>query len=145
MVDFHQLLTSLGSETDSTEMDLDTVRLGILGTEVPVVLADQVALEVLVFLEVLRLLCLAVLVVQVDRDDLVDRKVPAVQAVLADRSLLVVLLALDNRLVLEVLVGQVVHSLRACLVDLKVPEVLEDRAVTVDLMMAALLKLTLKR
>ena len=108
MVDSHQLLTSLGFETGSTEMGLDTVRLGILGTEVPVVLADQVALEVLVFLEVQRLLCLAVLVVQVDRDDLVDRKVPAVQAVQADHSLLVVLLALDNRLVLEVLVGQVV-------------------------------------
>ena len=101
----------------------------------------QVALEVLVFLEVLRSLCLAVLVVLADRGDLVDRKVPAVQAVLADRNLLVVLLALDNQVVLEVQVGQVVHVLRAFLVDLKVPEVREDQAVTVDLMKAALSKL----
>ena len=123
-------------------MSLGTEYLGIRDTAVPVVLVAQVALEVLVFLEVLRLLCLAVLVVQVDRDDLVDRKVPAVQAVLADRNLLVVLLALDNQVVLEVQVGQVVHVLRAFLVDLKVPEVREDQAVTVDLMKAALSKLT---
>ena len=119
-------------------MSLGMVLLDTRDTAVPVVLVAQVALEVLVVLEVLRLLCLAVLVVLADRGDLVDRKVPAVQAVLADRSLLVVLLALDNRLVLEVLVGQVVHSLRACLVDLKVPEVREDPAVTVDLKMTAL-------
>ena len=123
-------------------MGLDTAYLGILDTEVPVVLVAQVALEVLVFLEVLRSLCLAVLVVLADRGDLVDRKVPAVQAVLADRNLLVVLLALDNQVVLEVPVGQVVHVLRAFLVDLKVPEVREDQAVTVDLMKAALSKLT---
>ena len=126
-------------------MGLDTEYLGIRGTAVPVVLVAQVALEVLVVLEVLRSLCLAVLVVLADRGDLADlgdRMVPAVQAVQADHSLLVVLLALDNRLVLEVPVGQVVHSLRAFLVDLKVPEVREDQAVTVDLMKAALSKLT---
>ena len=133
--------TSLDSGKGATELSLGVVLLDIRDTAVPVVLVAQVALEVLVVLEVLRLLCLAVLVVQVDRGDLADlgdRMVPVVQAVQADHSLLVVLLALDNRLVLEVLVGQVVHSLRACLVDLKVPEVLEDQAATVDLKMAAL-------
>ena len=126
-------------------MSLGMVLLDTRDTAVPVVLVAQVALEVLVVLEVLRLLCLAVLVVLADRGDLVDlvdRKVPAVQAVLADRNLLVVLLALDNQVVLEVQVGQVVHDLRAFLVDLKVPEVREDQAVTVDLMKAALSKLT---
>ena len=130
--------TSLDFGKGATEKNLEAVLLDIRDTAVPVVLVAQVALEVLVILEVLRLLCLAVLVVLADRDDLVDlgdRMVPAVQA---EHSLLVVQLALDNRLVLEVLVGQVVHSLRACLVDLKVPEVLEDRAATVDLTMAAL-------
>ena len=136
--------TSLDSGKDATEMNPGVVVLDIRDTEVPVVLVAQVALEVPVVLEVLLLLCRVVLAVLADRVALVvlggqmvlmALAVPAVQV---DRSLLVVRLVLNNRLVLAVLVGQVVHNLRACLVDLKAPEVREDPAVTVDLKMTAL-------